>query len=486
MTRFGMCIVVILRSAAFAQEPSQFVTRYYPCEAPADVQAAINLARSAVPGESPREFREGQQKRAGQLAAQHPSDFWIQRSYIDSMTASVGAVASDELVSEFRQRFDARPDDPETAYLYAYSLFGKNTPKAIEILTSLTVKAPSFPLPWLSLSNIHAYPAFSDEARVQTDGEGFLERCPNSKEALALASRLARSDTVAAFVRGLRTRVAGRAGEESVSLYPAVWNLELQIATAAEQSRVRQGIEKDLKFLNRLPPGMPAVRSALMEGYRLTFNTKALDKLSARAAPPPASTTQSPVQADQEGPASNAAPPVTRIWAERDGGSQGADSMAKDLLDRFRAHISRAMQSDLYDVPFMGQDGKTRTFASLKGRTTLINLWYTSCGPCRAELPYLQKLYEQIKDRGDMQVVTLNVDSNEEVVRPFLDENRYTFPVLFAWSVARSVDGILAPSTWIMDAGGTIRVEDAGFAGDGEQWLKRTLAQMESVRSNGP
>jgi len=85
-----------------------------------------------------------------------------------------------------------------------------------------------------------------------------------------------------------------------------------------------------------------------------------------------------------------------------------------------------------------------------------------------------------------MQVVTLNVDKDEELVRPFLDENRYTFPVLFAGSIAHLADGIIAPSTWILDSGGTIRMEDTGFGGDGEQWLKRTLAQMESVRSNGP
>ena len=195
---------------------------------------------------------------------------------------------------------------------------------------------------------------------------------------------------------------------------------------------------------------------------------------------------QAHVQAEQEGPAANADSPVIRIWAEGIDVSQGAAAMTKELLDKFRARISRALQSDLYDVPLTDRDGKTRTFASLKGKTTLINLWYTSCGPCRAELPYLQKLHERIKDRGDMQVVTLNVDQNEDVVRPFLDENRYTFPVLFAWSIASWVDGVAAPSTWILDAGGIIRVEDTGFGGDGEQWLKRALAQMESVRSNGP
>jgi thiol-disulfide isomerase/thioredoxin len=468
-------------------QSQQFVTRSYPCETPADVQAAINSARTAVPGESLQDYREGQQERARQLATQHPGDFWIQRNYIDSMTTSVGAVASDELVSEFRQRFDARPDDPETAYLYAYSLLGKNTPKAIEVLTSLTVRSPSFPLPWLSLFNIHAYPAFSDKAKMQTYGEGFLERCPDSRDAVFLASRLNNSPRLVAVARALRERIAGKTGVESLSLYPNLWNLEFKVAAPAELTRVLQRIEKDLKFLNRLPPGNPVVRSALLEGYKLTFNKKARDQLLAQGPQPPSFAPQAYVPVEQEWSTANTAPPVARIWAERDGGSQDSAAEVKETLDKLRAYISRALQSDLYGIARTDQGGKTWTFASLKGKTTLINLWFTSCGPCRAELPYLQKLYDQIKDRSDMQVVTLNVDPNEGVVKPFLDENQYTFPVLLvARSFWDSGEWIIAPSTWILDAGGIIRVEDVGFAGDGEQWLKRTLAQMESVRSNGP
>ncbi len=83
-----------------------------------------------------------------------------------------------------------------------------------------------------------------------------------------------------------------------------------------------------------------------------------------------------------------------------------------------------------------------------------------------------------------MQVITLNVDRHADVARKFLRDNRYTLPVLFASSLTLDA-WIVAPANWIVDAGGIIRLEDMGFEGDGDEWVKRTLAQMESVHVAG-
>jgi thiol-disulfide isomerase/thioredoxin len=130
------------------------------------------------------------------------------------------------------------------------------------------------------------------------------------------------------------------------------------------------------------------------------------------------------------------------------------------------------------------QNGKTWTPDDLKGKTTLINVWATWCGPCQRELPVLQQLYEQVKDRKDIQVITLNVDQDQSLVRPYLQKNKFSFPTLFAEPFVREFAGPIGiPTTWISDVTGTIRSEELGFGGDSQGWIPQTLEKIESVRA---
>jgi thiol-disulfide isomerase/thioredoxin len=65
-----------------------------------------------------------------------------------------------------------------------------------------------------------------------------------------------------------------------------------------------------------------------------------------------------------------------------------------------------------------------------------IALWATWCGPCNAELPELEKLYEQLTGRTDIQILTFNIDEDEGLVAPYMKEKGYMFPVLPSFSYA--------------------------------------------------
>ena len=80
-----------------------------------------------------------------------------------------------------------------------------------------------------------------------------------------------------------------------------------------------------------------------------------------------------------------------------------------------------------------------------------MNLWATWCGPCRNELPLLQELFNKVRERKDLVVMTLNTDDNLGLILPFLTENKYTFPVLPAGGyVAKLVPELSIPRTWIV------------------------------------
>jgi thiol-disulfide isomerase/thioredoxin len=126
--------------------------------------------------------------------------------------------------------------------------------------------------------------------------------------------------------------------------------------------------------------------------------------------------------------------------------------------------------------------GKTWRLKNLEGRAVLINVWATWCGPCQAELPHLEKLYEKVKDRADLQILTLTIDEDLGAVAPFMKEKGYTFPVLPAYSfVTGLLDLVGIPQNWIVDTKGVWRWTGAPYVPDAE-WEAAMLKQLESAK----
>jgi peroxiredoxin len=69
------------------------------------------------------------------------------------------------------------------------------------------------------------------------------------------------------------------------------------------------------------------------------------------------------------------------------------------------------------------------TLSGLQGQVVLINFWATWCGPCRIEMPAIQRRYEALKDQG-FTVLAVNLDEPITEVSAFVNEYGLTFPVL--------------------------------------------------------
>lgn len=122
---------------------------------------------------------------------------------------------------------------------------------------------------------------------------------------------------------------------------------------------------------------------------------------------------------------------------------------------------------------------KMWTLANLRGKTTLINLWATWCAPCREELPHFQELYELVRERSDIQVITLNLDENPGEVQPFLTAHHYTFPVVPARSYVLDFAGSFTiPENWLVDSAGMLQQKSVGFDAKAQDWPKQMLEKL--------
>ena len=58
------------------------------------------------------------------------------------------------------------------------------------------------------------------------------------------------------------------------------------------------------------------------------------------------------------------------------------------------------------DFSLQTPEGETVSLSQFRSQAVLVNLWATWCPPCRAEMPAIQKLYEEYKDQGLQRVET--------------------------------------------------------------------------------
>jgi thiol-disulfide isomerase/thioredoxin len=179
-----------------------------------------------------------------------------------------------------------------------------------------------------------------------------------------------------------------------------------------------------------------------------------------------------------------------RLWKELGGTAEGWQAfLSRNEETKSKLTVSPVTFSTwltknqpLSDFALNDLQGKSWRLAELKGKVTFINFWATWCGPCKVELPLVQKLHEQMKERKDTQVLTINMDEGLGLVEPFLKENKYTFTVIPAveYAARENVSGI--PRNWIINPEGTIVFDGIGFGGSGEEWIKKVTEMLEKAR----
>ena len=119
-----------------------------------------------------------------------------------------------------------------------------------------------------------------------------------------------------------------------------------------------------------------------------------------------------------------------------------------------------------YDFELTDQYGESHRLSDYKGKVIFLNFWGTWCPPCRAEMPDIQKLYEEYAAQGeDAEVVILGAaapgmgqEGSEEEITQFMRENGYTYPVLMdtEWEMFNWYGITSFPTTFMIDRDGNI------------------------------
>lgn len=118
-----------------------------------------------------------------------------------------------------------------------------------------------------------------------------------------------------------------------------------------------------------------------------------------------------------------------------------------------------------YKMDFTDQSGKKVNLEDLKGKVVFINFWATWCGPCIAEMPSVQKLYDKFKDNKDFAFVILEAEGNKAKATKFMQNKNMTLPLYYpAGSFPAEFFRGSLPTTVILDKQGNIAHITEGMA----------------------
>ena len=144
------------------------------------------------------------------------------------------------------------------------------------------------------------------------------------------------------------------------------------------------------------------------------------------------------------------------------------DSVVDDLIEENKlmrsggrgAVVMKRVQDKWLDKPLPKEqfdmiNGSTKSFSDFEGSMLVINFWYINCGPCIAEMPYLNKLVEKYKD-DNIKFLALSFDSKEDI-KQFISEVDFKYEqgkIERAFSYEFTP---VAPGHFIVDESGIIK-----------------------------
>ena len=138
---------------------------------------------------------------------------------------------------------------------------------------------------------------------------------------------------------------------------------------------------------------------------------------------------------------------------------------------------------NLSSIKFKDSKGKVVDLGSLQGKVVFINFWATWCPPCLAEMPSVNKLYEQYKANSNVVFLLVDADSDFEKSQGYMDKKKYDLPV---YAVASSIPEVLfkgsLPTTVVLDKAGNMVYHGEGAANYADKKFVAFIEKLTTLK----
>lgn len=131
-----------------------------------------------------------------------------------------------------------------------------------------------------------------------------------------------------------------------------------------------------------------------------------------------------------------------------------------------------------YDLKMVDQEGKLVSLEQFRGKVIFLNFWATWCPPCVAEMPGINKLYNQVKDENIV-FLMLSVDENFQKAVDYSKKKGYDFEVYRPAGIPSSYSSQSLPTTYIISADGKLVLTNIGMGDYNTDEFRQFLASLQ-------
>ncbi len=135
----------------------------------------------------------------------------------------------------------------------------------------------------------------------------------------------------------------------------------------------------------------------------------------------------------------------------------GASPVLLPANNNVKEKLAASVKMKATDFKLQDLNGREVSLSDLRGKNVFLNFWATWCPSCKAEMPEIEKLYQETKN-SDLVILAINLGENRQTVQSFKDKNKYNFNMLLDadQAVAIKYDITSIPTSFFIDKDGNI------------------------------
>lgn len=153
-------------------------------------------------------------------------------------------------------------------------------------------------------------------------------------------------------------------------------------------------------------------------------------------------------------------------------------ALSTGFLDAGTEELKSPKQFD-YDFAIKDLSGVKISFKKFQGKVVFLNMWATWCGPCRAEMADIQKLYNTVDDKVVFIMLSIDDDKNNARVVSYISNKAFTFPVYMpSGYLPEQLQVPSIPTTFVISKDGSVVAKEVGSKNYNTDKFKKFLEDL--------